>query len=62
MIFGSQRYIEAVLGCAVLEVLFGISADKRPLSQSDTQLVDPSSFLNLLANSGELWIYNVNNW
>ena len=48
--------------CTVLEVLFGISADKRPLSQSDTQLVDPSSFLNLLANPGELWIYNVNNW
>lgn len=54
VIFGSQRYLEAVL--------FGISADKRPLSQSDTQLVDPSSFLNLLANPGELWIYNVNNW
>lgn len=42
--------------CAVLEVPFGIGADRRPLSQSDIQLVDPSSFLNLLANSGELWI------
>lgn len=42
--------------CAVLEVPLGIGADRRPLSQSDIQLEDPSSFLNLLANSGELWI------
>ena len=42
VIFGTQRYIEAVLCCAQYRdgggVLLGISADKRPLSESDIQL------------------------